>query len=136
MKPTRSCLLPASLALAAIAASPAAFAQSAGFFSFANVGTGNNDANVGLNSTKAYHQAYTFNKTANITVNGVTFTTTGTGANPTATSLTTSGLPSLFNGGGTSPAGSFGTFTDRFIYGSGITAEVFNFTNPCDDETH
>ena len=91
-----------------------------GQFSWANLGTGDSDALVGLSAGKTYLENVNLLGGA-LTINSVPFTAS-TVNNPTGTGLggTTWGLAGLtatFGGGGTNPAGTLGTLTNDFIYG-------------------
>ncbi len=99
--------------------------ESTGIFSNSGaLGTGDNDAAVGLNVNKTYLEAINLNgdtAVANVVVNGVTFASV-LGANPTGTGgagtgYSFAGEASLYNGGGANPAGQLGALTNRFIYG-------------------
>ena len=79
------------------------------------LGTGNNDANVGLSAQKTYFDAVNL-QGGNLTINGVLFTG-ASGANPSNGTFTTTGLPSLFGGGGAIPGGQLGALTNDFVYG-------------------
>ncbi len=134
MKPYLSKSLPVATRIAAavaavLAGSYSVSAQTSGAFTFANVGTGNSDALVGLSTSKTYLDAYNLNDTANLTINGVLFTGIN-GANPAVPGVfSTTGLTSVFNGGGTNPGGVLGTLTNKFVYGSLLVPEVYTYSN-------
>lgn len=122
---------PARLAIATLfGIATAAQAQTfTGAFSAVNMGSGNSDTLVGLNANKTFLHAYNLNDTVNVTVNGVTFTAIN-GANPTVAGVfTTSGLGTVYPGGGTNPAGQLGLLTNKFVYGAGTTAQVVTLNN-------
>ncbi len=108
----------------------AAHAQSfTGEFSAVNLGQANSDALVGLNSSKSFLHAYNLGEAVNLSINGVNFTGVA-GANPAVASVfSTSGLGSLFGGGGTNPAGQLGALTNKFVFGAGTTAQVVTLSN-------
>lgn len=85
------------------------------FSNSGNLGTGNNDANVGLLGTKTYLNAVNLQGNALI-INGVSFAASFNG-NPTGTGFAVSGIPTIFGGGGTNPGGQLGALTNDFIYG-------------------
>ena len=124
-------ITPTRLAIATIfGLISAGHAQSfTGAFSAVNMGSGNSDTLVGLNATKTFLHAYNFGEAVNVAVNGVTFTGVG-GANPTVGGVfATSGLVTVYAGGGTNPAGQLGLLTNKFVYGSGATAQVVTLNN-------
>ncbi|MEK0448181.1 MAG: hypothetical protein RL088_449 [Verrucomicrobiota bacterium] len=124
-------ITPTRLAIATIfGLISASHAQSfTGEFSAVNMGTGNSDTLVGLNANKTFLHAYNLNDTANVTVNGVTFTAVN-GANPTVAGVfATSGLGSVYGGGGTNPAGQLGLITNKFVYGAGTTTQAVTLNN-------
>jgi autotransporter-associated beta strand protein len=113
MKPKCSrLLLTASSAIICIGSAHAAD----GVFSSAAIGAGNNDANVGLSSSKTYFNAVNTEGGA-LTINGVSFEASA-GPNPSGTGYTISGVPNTFPGpGGTNNVtGQLGSLVDNFIY--------------------
>ena len=109
-----------------VASSHAAFT---GEFSAVNLGQGNSDTNVGLNTNKSFLHAYNLGEAVNVAVNGVTFTGVA-GVNPTVASVFSStGLSTLYGGGGTNPAGQLGLLTNKFVYGSALVAEAVTLSN-------
>lgn len=91
-----------------------------GQFSWANLGTGNSDALVGLSTSKTYLENVNLLGGA-LTINGIPFAASG-GANPSGTGLGGStwaitGQTSTFGSGGTNPGGTLGSLTNDFIYG-------------------
>ncbi len=84
-------------------------------FSSAAIGAGNNDANVGLLSTKTYFNAVNIEGGA-LTINGVNFAASS-GGNPTGTGYTITGVPSTVGSGATNNVtGQLGSLVDNFIY--------------------
>ncbi|MES2660956.1 MAG: autotransporter-associated beta strand repeat-containing protein [Verrucomicrobiota bacterium] len=80
------------------------------------LGTTDQTANVGLSTSKTYIQAIDLGDAGTRTVNGVVFTGSGTGANPSGTGWAVT-APTRNAGGGTFIAGSLGGLTDNFVYG-------------------
>src|SRR6187431_1996272 len=128
----RSRYLSLTAAVAAVLASnrPAS-AQTSGAFTFSgNLGLGDSDAFVGLDTNKTYVGAYNFGIGAgNVTVNGVTFIGVP-GTNPSVPSVfSTTGLTNQHAGAGAVPGGQLGLLTTAFVYGNAATPEVLTYTN-------
>ena len=118
MKPNSVIRLLATCVLLSCGSSHAAPVN--GQFTWANLGTGNSDALVGLSSSKTYLENVNLFGGA-LTINGVAFAASA-GANPSGTGLggtawAFAGLTATTSGGGTNPGGTLGTLTNDFISG-------------------
>ncbi len=105
--------------------------QTSGTFTFSgNLGAGDSDALVGLDTSKTYLDAYNFGIGAgNVTVNGVTFTGVA-GTNPAVGGIfSTTGLGNQNAGVGAVPGGQLGLVTTGFVYGATTVPEVFTLSN-------
>ena len=103
--------------LLAAALPPAAWSAGPGAFSSVVVGSGNQDANVGLSSSKTYYNAINLQGGA-LTVNGVSFAASS-GGNPSGTGFTISGVGTTWGPGtwGNLVTGNIGSMLNDFIYG-------------------
>ncbi|MCB1130985.1 MAG: hypothetical protein KDN05_07640, partial [Verrucomicrobiae bacterium] len=133
MKPThslRNFLAGTGLALVCVS-----FASAAdGVFTWADLGAGDNDANVGLSSSKTYLNAVNTQGGA-LTINGVSFEGSS-GADPSGTNYSISGVPTVFAAGAAgNVGGQLGSLIDGFIYG-GNPASTFNLTGLTAGQTY
>jgi len=86
-----------------------------GAFSTAALGAGDNDANVGLSTGRTYLNAININGGA-LTINGVAFQASS-GANPSGTNFSISGVPNTFGAGGlNNVTGQPGSLVTDFIH--------------------
>lgn len=110
------------------------FASAAdGVFTWADLGGGDNDANVGLSSSKTYVNAVNTQGGA-LTINGVNFEASS-GANPSGTDYSIAGVPSTYSGGINNITGQLGSLVDGFIYGGNPTS-TFNLTGLTTGQTY
>jgi autotransporter-associated beta strand protein len=107
---------PFLLATAATLLLPGHLANAAdGAFSAAALGSGDNDANVGLTTSKTYLHAINIHGGA-ITINGVNFEASS-GGDPSGTNFSITGVPNtLATGGVNNVTGQLGSLVTDFIY--------------------
>src|SRR5688572_2516498 len=116
---------------AVLAGNRPASAQTSGAFTFSgDLGLGDSDALVGLDTSKPYVGAFNFGTGAgHVTVNGVTFIGVP-GTNPAVPGVfSTTGLTNQHAGAGAVPGGQLGVLTTAFVYGAAATPEVLTYTN-------
>lgn len=92
------------------------------------LGTGNNDALVGLSSSKTYFNAVNLNGGA-LSINGVNFAASA-GPNPSGSGFQITGVPLTYNGGGVNPAGQLGVLTNQFVYNGNPAGFTLNSLTP------
>ena len=108
--------------LALLSVSSVAFAQN-GVFSWAGLGSGNQDANVGLTNTKTYLNAVDAGGWGG-TVNGVTFARGNFNSNPSGSNYAVTGAGSTFFRDPINLRGELGKVVLDFVYGSGSSTQT------------
>jgi autotransporter-associated beta strand protein len=108
--------------LALLSVSSVAFAQN-GVFSWAGLGSGNQDANVGLTNTKTYLNAVDAGGWGG-TVNGVTFARGNFNSNPSGSNYAVTGAGSTFFRDPINLGGELGKVVLDFVHGSGSSTQT------------
>jgi autotransporter-associated beta strand protein len=126
-------IVPLAASVATLLLGAATHVHAQGVFSTTgSLGTGNNDANVGLLSTKTYFDAVNL-LGGSLSINGVSFAASS-GGNPAGSTYAISGVGNTFGGGGTNPGGVLGSLTNDFIYGG--NPGVFTLNNLTAGQTY